>query len=185
MAATSRSCAPPACGEFTNSGEAIIVSRKKNGSGRLSMSDKVRNAIPVQLTENTVELRDGSDLHPILLPNLKKVTSEGVPSILVMLADGQIAAWNISAFAGEKKLVTKNGQAMFVDDYSSDLFSGEICEGQCDEVDASIGVRVITHNCPGKPPKTMYQMIRIPKCCCTLDELQCSGGDCTSLGFPV
>jgi hypothetical protein len=148
------------------------------------MSDKIRGAIPVQLTENQVELRDGSDAHPILLPNLKRITTEGVPRIVIMLADGQLAYWDISAFAGEKRLVTENGLAKFVDDYSSDLFSGEICEAECDGVDAALGVRVITHTCPGKPAKTMYQMVRIPKCCCDLEDLDC--GDCeTSLGFPV
>jgi hypothetical protein len=183
--ATSRTCAPPACGEFTNSAEAIIVSRKKNGSGRLSMDGKIRSAIPVQLTENLVELRDGSDAHPLTLPNLKGITSESVPRILIMLPDGQIAYWDMAAFAGHKRLVIENGSAKFVDDYSSDLFSGEICEGTCDDIDAGLGVRLITHNCPGKPPKTMYQLVRTPKCCCTLDELQCSGEACTSLGFTI
>lgn len=185
MAAPERSCAPPACGEFTNSGEAIIVSRKKNGSGRLSMEGKIRGAIPVQLTENLTELRDGSDEHPIVLPNLKRVTSEGVPRILVMLADGQIAYWDVAAFGSDKKLVTKDGVAKFVDDYSSDLFSGEICESSCNDIDAGVGLRAIPVNCPGKPPRVMYQIVRTPKCCCTMDDISCEG-DCTSLlGFEI
>lgn len=184
MATQERSCAPPACGEFVNSAEAIIVSRKKNGSGRLSMASKIRGgAIPIQLTENQVELRDGSDEHPIKLPNLKKISTEGVPGIVVLLADGQLAYWDISSFASQMKLVTENGTAKFVDDVSSDMFSGTLCESDCDGADAAVGVRTIQRNCPGKPPKTMFQLVRIPKCCCTLDDIACEGGDCTSLGF--
>lgn len=150
------------------------------------MAGKIRGAIPVQLTEHLVELRDGSDEHPITLPNLKRVISEGVPRIVVMLADGQLAYWDITAFAGEQRLVIQDGLAKFVDDYSSDLFSGAICDTDCNGVDNALGVREIVHNCPGKPPKTMYQICRIPKCCCSGADasIECDD-DFTSLGFDI
>lgn len=134
-------------------------------------------AIPIQLTENKAELRDGSVEYPIALPNLQKSNAEFVGEILIRLPDGTIAAWDLGNFLGTRKLSLIEGLATFNSDYSSDIFSGSICEEDCSGVESALGVKRIVKVCPGQPDTIMYQLCRIPVGC-TPDA---AAGDCEDL----
>ena len=138
---------------------------------------RIRGAIPIQLTENLAELRDGSIEYPIVLPNLQKSNAEFVGEILIRLPDGTIAAWDLGNFLGLRKLSLTNGLATFSNDYSSDLFSGEICEADCSGVESALGVKRIVKTCVGQPDTIMYQLCRIPVGC-TPDQ---ASGNCDPL----
>lgn len=146
----------------------------KGSSDPLALISKFRSAaIPVQINENTVELKDGSIDAPIYLQNLKKTNTPAVAELLVRLSDGSIAAWDIGNVNGEKILVIKDGQITAQDKYSSDLFDGSICEEtDCSNVDSTLGVKQRVVVCPGQPDKVMWQICRIPKCCCTAEDIE-------------
>ena len=165
-----RSLIPSACDDNRESATAVAVylSGSDTCTHKLSRPRAMRNSsILVQLTENKVEHRDGSDEYPIILTGLKKYNGETVSELVIRLADGSLATWNIGNFSGRKKLVLDNGSLKLVDDLLSDLFAGAICEGTCNDIDAGLGVKTILDNsCIGKPPVVRYQIVRVPKCCC-------------------
>ncbi len=164
-----RAQSPSACGD-TREGAAYVaayLSDTDDCTHKLRRPRSMRNAsLLVQLTEKTVEHRDGSEDYPIILPAIKKYNGEVVSELLIRLGDGSLAAWNLGNFTGRKKLVLENGKLKLADDLLPDLFAGEICEGTCNDVDAGLGVKMMVDNCPGQPTVTRYQIVRIPKCCC-------------------
>jgi hypothetical protein len=124
-------------------------------------------ALVVQSTENLAELIDGSEHHPLRLPNLQKVIASGIAEILVRLPDGTIGALNFGQYTGgRKKLSIIDGVLTPEDDYLSDLFSGEICEADCSDIESALGVKQIVDTCVGEPDTIRYQLCRIPTCCC-------------------
>jgi hypothetical protein len=169
-----RQCVPVDCQGQVKEGTNISVF-KAGADCQYQLTGKMRvrgGAIPVQLTENKVELRDGSVDYPIVLPNLQKSNAAFVAEILIRLPDGTIAAWDLGNFLGEKKLTLVDGQATFNNDYSSHLFSGEICEEDCSGVESALGVKRIVKVCVGQPDTIMYQICRIPVGCSTDEAAQ-------------
>ena len=162
-----RECVPVECQGQVKEGTNISVF-KAGADCQYPLTGKMRvrgGAIPIQLTENKVELRDGSVDYPITLPNLQKSNATSVGEILIRLPDGTIAAWDLGNFLGQRKLSLIDGYATFNNDYSSDLFSGEICEADCNGVESALGVKKIVKVCVGQPDTIMYQLCRIPVGC--------------------
>ncbi len=168
-------CLPDTCdGRYekgTNLG--VYINNGSDCVQRLSRPVDIKSpSIPVQLTANIVELRDGSSDNPLKLPALQSTNAEAVPALLVMLADGTIAQWKFGNFSGAKKLVLENGSIKFADDYSSDLISSAICaETSCNQLDGLLGYKSIVHSCPGEAPRVMTQICLAPKCCCSDSDL--------------
>lgn len=164
-----RAQSPSSCDDNRESASSLSVylSNSDDCVHKLRRPRAMKNpSIPIQSTENNLALADGSEEYPILLPGIKKYKGEAIREILVRLPDGSLAAWDISQFNGRKKLVLDNGSLKLVDDLLSDLFAGNICEGTCNDIDAGLGVKMISDACPGKPTVIRYQIVRVPKCCC-------------------
>ncbi len=157
-----------ACDATEYKGQALAVYKKGSDSTvRLRRQRAIKSpSIPVQLTEELTELRDGSTEFPIKLPAMQKYIGEAIPKLVGMLPDGTLVAWDFGYFSGRKKFVLEAGQMTMAGDYASDLFDQPICEAACDEVVGSIGYKALIETCPGQPPKTVYQICRIPACCC-------------------
>ena len=163
-----RACVTTECDGVAKGASRLAAYKTKTGDCTVRLGSKSRirgGSIPVQLTENTVELRDGSLDLPIVLQNLQKSNTPTVGEIMIRLPDGTLAAWDVSAFIGKKKLILQNGSLVFTDDYSSDFFSGAICEANCAEIDALLGVKRVVTSCPGEPDKIMYQICRVALDC--------------------
>jgi len=163
-----RACTTVECDGVAKGATHLAAYKTKSGDCTVRLGSKSRirgGAIPIQLTENTVELRDGSIGSPIVLQKLQKSNAASVGELMIRLPDGTLAAWDVSAFIGKKKLILQNGSLVFTDDYSSDFFSGAICAANCSEIDALLGVKQVITTCPGEPDKIMYQVCRVALDC--------------------
>lgn len=145
---------------------------------RLKRPDRVRSSgIPIQLTEKTVEIRDGSLEYPIRLPALQKSNLLAVPYLVGMLADGTLVAWAFGQHTCNKKIAIKDGMATIVADYYSDLIDGNVCtEDICENLDGMIGFKETIEHCPGQPDQIRIQLVKAPHCCCP----DSTGDDCPS-----
>ena len=178
-----RSCVTNGCNDKQQKGSAIgvYINGDDSCTHKLQRPRAMRSAsLIVQLTEDSVEHRDGSLDFPLKLPAMQKSNLPGMPAILGILADGTIVAWSAGNFTERKKLVIENGQFTLKDDTLTDLFADGICEGQCNEIDGALGYKTIVDNCPGREPKVAYQICRIPTCCCA-DEAQVTCDTCEEL----
>ena len=143
-----------------------VFSVGDNEYRRLRRANEIKSpSIPIQLTETSVELRDGSPQFPISLPALEKSNAQSVGSLLIQDAAGQIKSWAIAAFNGRKRLVALDGSLQLVPDYSSDMFTGAMCPGTCEDVDGIIGYKDIVITCPGQPDIPAVQLFKLPGCC--------------------
>jgi hypothetical protein len=166
-----------ACDTSDYKGQAIAVYHKgSETTTRLRRQRAIKApSIPVQLTDELVELRDGSSEFPIKLPAMQKHVGESLPKLLGMLPDGTVVAWDFGYFSGRKKFILEAGQIKMTGDYASDLFDQPMCTANCDEIVGAIGYKVITETCIGQPSKEVYQLCRIPACCCPESEAEDCG----------
>ena len=178
----SRSCGTTDCDAQDYKGSHLAVYHQgEDCTRRLRRNRAITGpSIPVQLTENNVELRDGSEAYPLRFPALQKHNTEAIPALVGILPDGTLVAWNFGYFSGRKKFVLENGTMKLVGDYLSDLFDQPVCEADCGEVAGALGYKVITQNCIGEPTKEVYQVCRIPSCCCE-DAPAESCDDCAAI----
>lgn len=167
------SCETTECHDYVNKGSNISVYIQGSDCTRQLKSSSTSKgaAIPIQLNGKLVELRNGSLDYPIKLEQLQSHNGPSVPFLLAALADGTIVKWSAAAIGkNDQKLITKDGVFTHANDYISDLLDGAICEADCDEVESTLGVKTITHRCLGQPDRVMYQLCRIPRCCCTEED---------------
>lgn len=163
-----RSCGTSECNSSEYKGQALAIYQKgEDCTKRLRRQRAIKApSIPIQLTDDVIEHRDGSDAFPIKLPAMQKYTGTALPKLLGMLPDGTIVAWDFGYFAGRKKFVLDGGQITMSGDYGSDLLDQPICSAACAEISGAIGYKAIIESCIGQPDKTVYQLCRIPACCC-------------------
>jgi len=163
-----RSCGTSECNSTEYKGQALAVYQKgEDCTKRLRRQRAIKApSIPIQLTDDLIEHRDGSEAFPIKLPAMQKYVGESLPKLIGMLPDGTLVAWDFGYFSGRKKFVLNAGQITMSGDYGSDLLDNPICEAACSEIEGAIGYKATTESCPGQPDKTVYQLCRIPACCC-------------------
>lgn len=165
MAIPEKSCPEEVCESASNKGSYILIWFKSCWR-KLTRNTAINNpSIPVQLTENTVELRDGSVNFPIRLPAIQKSNATAITALMIMTADGTIQSWDPSNQFGKKRLVLIDGAIVLVDDYSSDLFDASMCSGGCADIDGIIGYKEIPIVCPGEPDRIAIQLWKLPACC--------------------
>lgn len=164
---TEKPCTVPAPGEQALKGQSLTVFISEDSSyRRLRRNIDIKSpSIPIQLTEKSVELRDGSSRFPISLPALQKSNEVSVPFLLTQDASGDIKSWALANFNGRKRLVVIDGALTLLEDYSTDLFTGAMCSGTCADVDGIIGYKEIILKCPGQPDVPAVQLIKLPGCC--------------------
>lgn len=163
-----RSCGTAVCDAFDYRAQALAVYDKGDDCTRRLRRQRAITgpSIPIQLTDDVTELRDGSEEFPIKLPAMQAFVGEAIPAIVGILPDGTLVAWKAGYFSGRKKLVLDGSTFKLTGDYLSDLFDQPICEADCNEIDGALGYKAVTTSCPGEPSKTVYQVCRIPTCCC-------------------
>lgn len=165
-----RACSTTGCydKQIQASAFGVFINDGQNCEHRLARPSKMKNpGLPIQLTEDSVGIRDGSMDFPIKLPGLQSSNLQAMPAIVGVLPDGTLVAWKFGNFAGKKKLSLVDGQLQFEEDYGSDLIAAAICtEPDCSLLDGALGFKTIEVTCPGEPVRTMTQICKIPKCCC-------------------
>lgn len=123
-------------------------------------------AIPIQLNEKEVALRDGSADKPIQLPCLQKSSSKVVPSLIFQQADGSIARWEAPQECGTFKMSIVNGMFSITEDTIPHIIPSDICKTTCDNIDYLLGVKMTEIACPGHATKVMMQLMAVPKYAC-------------------
>lgn len=170
-----RSCSPSSCNDKKRSGASIAVYEKGSDcTVRLTRNRAIKNpSIPIQLTENNVELRDGSSEFPIKLPGLEVSNLSTMAGLIGVMPDGKLVWWKFGNFDGKKKLAVKNGVLTIEEDYGSDVIAATICaEDSCNALDGLIGYKTIVNRCQGEPDRVMTQLCLAPKCCCPTSEAE-------------
>lgn len=174
MASTrQRASAQVACNDdqLQAAGVAVYLKGDSTCTHRLRRASTIKSpGLIAQLTEHEVKVVDGSADHPLSLPALEKSNSPSTRKVLIQDAAGRVRAWDMGSFSGPKKMTVRDGSLVVVDDFLTDLFEGGICEATCDGVSNALGVKLVTHSCPGQEDKIRWQLCRIPKCCCDGEE---------------
>lgn len=170
MPERTRQCATSECNDKQPSAGAfgVYINNSDECLHRLARPSKMRNpGLAVQLTENSVGIRDGSLEFPIKLPGLQSSNAQAMPAIIGVLPDGTLVAWKFGNFSGKKKLVLEEGNLTLVEDYGSDLLAATICaEPNCNQLEGLLGYKTVSNACPGEPTRVMTQICLAPKCCC-------------------
>lgn len=123
-------------------------------------------SIPVQVSADSVELRDGSYASPIQLPQMQRIVGGSFSSLMIMLSDGTIKRFSPNELCGRNKLIFENGKFSLEEDTIPDLISTDICEGGCDDVDYVVGAIRVPQGCPDGTTRDVIQLKLIPRCCC-------------------
>lgn len=169
----------PACDAKTKvkSGKRLVVSGDDNCDKDLEENCSLP-AIPVQLKNGTVELRDGSSRKPIPLENIQKLESECITGLLFVKSDGSLSKWVPPQQCGEYKLKIVDGKICVKEDTMPSTMPADICVSDCDEIDYILGVKMTTLYCKGGKTRQVAQIKAVPKCCCTAEEISSitSGG---------
>ncbi len=184
-----RTCVTPECSDKNIGGSAfgVYINNSDECTYRLARPSQMRSpGLAVQLTENSVGIRDGSVEFPIKLPAMQASNLQAMPALVGILPDGTLVAWKFGNFSGNKKLALFEGQLVLQEDYLSDLISAEICEeSNCSLIDGLLGYKSIINHCVGEPDKAMIQICKAPKCCCeTPPEEECNPCEPFDTEFP-
>lgn len=149
----------------TTSGVGLTVWVNESCYQRLVAPDDLQyGGIPVQVSENEIELKDGSPSHPIALPGMQTNGTLSAPILLTQLSDGTFQAWKASLMSGKKKLVAYDGSFQFEEDVHGDLFTDKMCSARCVELDGIIGYRDVVVRCEGQPDYNAVQIFKVPLC---------------------
>lgn len=172
MSTPQMACAPSYPNDKVVKGNNLTVYVRADREYRkLTRPTAMRSAsIPVQLTESEVELRDGSANYPIILSALQKSNLKTVSKIMIQDANGKMYAWDAANFFGRQRVVVIDGSWTLVNDHNTDLFVGSMCAGDCNSISGMIGYKEILIECPGQPPTTAIQLVKMPGCCVTPPE---------------
>lgn len=154
-----------ACNTFSDSGKGIVIWLDEDCYHRLSPPPETSNpSIPVQLSLQSVELRDGSVENPISLPAIQPHTDYSAATLLIQTAGGTLKSWKAANLTGKKKLVSFEGAFTFVEDLNTDLFAGTMCSAQCKDIHGLIGYREGVLQCTGQPDIPIIQLFKVPVC---------------------
>lgn len=124
------------------------------------------NGLPIVGADSRVAIKDGSFANPIILPAIAEYAGPNVPALLIQMPNGMIAKWTAASLGCNKKIIVQNGMWAVVDDFAIDLYQGNICAASCAQVTSALGVKEVTVSCPGQDDRTVWQLCRIPTCCC-------------------
>lgn len=75
------------------------VLKSSGVTGQLTWTNGSNNSLVVKDSSGAVEMKDGSSLSPIVLPNISQDTTSVVAKQLVMMADGTVKVWEPSLTA--------------------------------------------------------------------------------------
>lgn len=153
------------CETTSQSGVGLTVWVNETCYQRLVPPDDVQyGAIPFQVSENEIELRDGSQSHPISLPGIQANANLSAATLLTQMPDGTFQAWKASLLSGKKKLVAYDGSFILEEDVHGDLFTDQMCSANCADLDGVIGYRDVTVRCEGQPDYNAVQIFKVPLC---------------------
>lgn len=150
----------------TESGKTLVVVGEDNCLKQLIAHESIAGnpAIPIQLTDGKVELRDGSAEFPIELPNIKTQTGGSVSKILYRDASGAIVNWvPETGSCLDHKLIFRDGSLTFVPDCLPPILCADICAvTSCSEFDYLLGLREAEINC-GDETIPVLVLVKVPR----------------------
>lgn len=154
-----------ACNTFSDSGRGLVIWLDEDCYHRLAIPDGMNNpSIPLQVSNQAVELRDGSAEKPIELPAIQKHDGYSTAALLVQSESGSIRSWRASGLTGRKKLVLLEGVFTLVEDLNTDLFADTMCSAQCKDIHGLLGYREGFVQCDGQEDIPVIQIFKVPVC---------------------
>jgi len=124
-------------------------------------------ALEIALSDDEVQLRDGSAEHPIELPHLQKQVGGSFTKMMIQDASGKWFVFIPPVGCVNQRLIITNGSFMFVDDVLPSILESELCPvASCDEYDYLIGAKLVYITCQNGGSKQYLKWCLVPRVLC-------------------
>ena len=149
----------------TSNGKAPVVTDEFGCIAQLVLLDaSAYPAIEQAISDDSVQLRNGSAKWPIELPHLQKQVGGKFVKMMVQDVNGKWYVFTAPNECVNQRLIISNGSFSFVEDVIPNLLTTEMCPvSLSSDFDYIVGLKSETITCPSGLVRQYYKWVLVPK----------------------